>query len=1654
MQFTSWLRSLSSRCEETTSARQRYRKARAPKATSELRRTRFRPWAEVLEDRNAPSASAAGTAPLAASYLQTPLSFQANVGQADPSVQFLSQGSGYSLGLTATEASLALLPASPPASLGLLSTQPPPPPQAATLLHMQLVGANAAAQGTALDEQTAKTNYVAGNDPSQWQLGVANYGKVQYQGVYNGINVVYYGTNQQQLEYDFTVAPGANAGQIQLQFTGQQGMALDSQGNLVLHTGAGDLIEHAPVAYQVVDGVRQGVSAQYVLEGDGQVGFAVGSYDPHQALVIDPILVYSTLVGGSSFDAAFALSLDSSGNIYIGGVTFSTTFPGTSQTNPAAPTLPRYSGFVSKLSSSGELLWSTFLFEGFETGVTSIAVDSSGNSYISIGDYPNGNFVVKLDSTGTPLWSDHLDWASRVVLDSSGAIDVAGYTVDDQNKPHLSVGKLDSSGALLWHASDISNATVADMAVDSSGNIYVTGQEGSPTVPGASDAFVANVSSSGALLWSTLVGDSTSPDEGSGGTGIALDSTGSIYLAGNMNSTTFPGTSQINAGAPNIGDAFVSKLNSSGTLLWSTLVGGDGGVSDDGGIAMDSSGDIYISGIINSTTLAGTSQTANPSLQEGFVSKLDSSGALLWSYLVGGSGNNGLLAMALDSTGNIYVAGGTDSPSFPGTSQTNAGWVDAFVAKLVPVPNTPSSILSSLQSALSTSSSVTLEANSSAEADAILSAVNNLAPSNTPETVTLDLIGGTWGDLQASPPAGVTLVITGDGSTTTIVGHSPALTVAGGSVVVSGVNFTTATDAPTILLSGGSLTLRNDVVQSSTGFADAAIAVTGGTLDLGTVTDPGNNIINVNGAGEAVHNTTPNPISAVGNTFESNGTPQPASFLTFTALTASAASSPFGQALTLTASVRGDTTGSPSPSGIVDFFDTTTNTVLGSVSLSGGSATLTTATLPVGNQIIIASYGGDANFLPSRDTLTVPIVESIYVLNSTTSGTLNVSGNAGINIPGLLMVDSKSSTAVQVNGNAHVSASSIQVVGSVQATGNAGFSVKPVTGAVSVFDPERGVVAPNVSNNQGSVNLSGTQALTINPGVYSSIKVSGSAQLTMNPGVYVIAGGGFTVTGNASVSGSGVMIYNAGSNYSTTGMGGNFGGITLACNGAISLTAPSTGIYAGVLIFQERDNNRAIALGGNGVTGLSGGLIYAPQALLAVSGNAQLQHVPLIVGELQLSGNAASTLTSGSDSTNSTAGQLLAGDLSVYVDNSNGYFSSDELAQIQDAINNTDALLAPYGVTVSEVSDPSLANLTLDSNTSSACGGMADGVLGCFNMTTSEITLVQGWNWYAGSDPSAIGPGQYSFETTVTHELGHALGLGGSPDPNSPMFETLPAGVVKGGLTVADLSLPPLDTTNADALTAAGFGPDTDTILPATTPTPVAVAHTADASANVRAAAVLPQAGVVAPGTPTAGIAIALTASPVRSDLAAARLIAAPGLVGAGTMPAWNSGAAGFGTLDTAGPPRALETTVAGALEELDYSDINFFLKDSGIQDSATPAMGETPHAPEAPAVPAGEQILTSPPEEALQGLDVSAAQAMPVDQVIVDAILAQLGRAWPLGAGVAPAGPEACGRKEAAQEGSWLLLLLGGLAMQQGGAKGTTRSDLPEHDRRRPLGW
>jgi hypothetical protein len=647
-----------------------------------------------------------------------------------------------------------------------------------------------------------------------------------------------------------------------------------------------------------------------------------------------------------------------------------------------------------------------------------------------------------------------------------------------------------------------------------------------------------------------------------------------------------------------------------------------------------------------------------------------------------------------------------------------------------------------------------------------------------------------------------------------------------------------------------------DFYDTTTNTDLGTVALSGGTAQLSTA-----------GLSAEGHTITAT-YSGDGNFLTSSGTlaqtvnPDP----TTTAVTSSLSSAIPGQPITFTALVNATAPGAGTPTGSVDFYDTSTSTDLGSALLSAGQAALTTSALALGSHVIRASYLGDGNFLASSAALgqAVIVTQSIYVLNGTASGALSVTGNASINIPGTVYVDSSSPTALTESGNAAVTAASIQVVGGASQGGHATWSPAPVTGAASAPDPLAALAAPTTGIARGSVNLSGNSTLTINPGVYSSIQVSGNARLTLNPGVYVLAGGGLTVTGNASLSGSGVMLYNTQSNF--PGTGGTFGGLTLSGNGTISLTAPTNGPYAGVVLFQNRGNTRAISLSGGAAQGLVG-TVYAPAALLYLGGNASLQGA-VVVNQLSLTGNAGSTQAVDSADVNGgdAAGQLLAGNLEVYVDNSSGLFTADELARIQDAVNAVDATVAPYGVSVSETTDPTAANVTIDTGATSAVGGYADGILGCYT-SAGEVTLIQGWDWYAGTDPTLIGATQYDFQTTLTHELGHALGLGESADPTSAMYGTLAPGTAIRTLTTADLAIPYADG-NADAQRAAPAS-SVGSLAPVVSP-----------SAGEGLAAGLTLAGPVAVTPPVATALVrplALSAGPELLPAGAARLLTADG---------------------------------------------------------------------------------------------------------------------------------------------------------------------------------
>ena len=684
---------------------------------------------ELLEDRTLLNGTSLG-----ASYGQVPLSFEPNFGQTDSQVSYLSHGSGYTLFLNSHEAVLSLQPGQTDASSVSQANS-----QAPSVLQMELVGANSAAIATGLERQASISNYFLGNNASQWYTNVPNFAQVQYQNVYSGVDLVYYG-NQTQLEYDFRVAPGADPSDIQLNFTGAQGISLDSAGNLLLHTAGGDVVEHAPVVYQQVNGVRHAVAGNYVLEANCQVGFQVGAYDTTQELIIDPVLSYSTYLGGSGTDSANNIAVDSTGNAYISGYTQSTNFPIVNgfQNSLGGAT---QDAFVAKLNAAGTaLVYSTYLGGNATSDGFGIALDSSDNVYL-IGETTSSNFptvnpiqssltgtenafVTKLNATGSALvYSTYLggnnhngpDQGVGITVDSSGNAYVIG-TTGSTNFPLVNalqatntdvdafVGEINAAGTALVFSTYLGGTRGnggSAIAVDSAGDIYVAGGTNGPDFPvtpnavqptfggvagTTTDGYMAKLSPSGAsILYATYLGGSDIDDA----TGIALDSAGNIYVSGETYSTNFPTFNAFQSNLAGGEDEFITKINAAGTaFVYSTYLGGNG-FAFTGGIAVDSAGDAYVEGATNATDFptANPIQATSGGNYDSYISELDPAGtALVFSTYLGGSGNDEGVRLALDSSDNIYVVGSTSSTNFPTANPLQAnnpgGSTSGYISKI------------------------------------------------------------------------------------------------------------------------------------------------------------------------------------------------------------------------------------------------------------------------------------------------------------------------------------------------------------------------------------------------------------------------------------------------------------------------------------------------------------------------------------------------------------------------------------------------------------------------------------------------------------------------------------------------------------------------------------------------------------------------------------------------------------------------------------------------------------------------------------------------------------------------------------------------------------------------------------------------------------
>lgn len=700
-------------------------------------------------------------------YGRLPLSFEANVGQTDGQVNFLARGPEYTLFLTATEAVLALQrpvsakPRDPDGRLGPSRGMERGERAARAIVRMTLLGASRDPVVEGVEALPGTVNYLRGRDSKAWQRNIRTYARVLYRNVYPGVDLVYYG-NEGQLEYDFIVAPQASPATIVIALEGAS-LAVDATGDLVARIADGEIRLRKPATYQEFDGVRVPIRSDWVLTSAGQARFEIGDYDNTKRLVIDPVLSYSTYLGGRLDDGTADIAVDARGNAYVTGFTNSTNFPRTAGAFQTALGGTN-DAFVTKLDPTGSgLVYSTYFGGEASDAGAAIAIDGAGNAYVAgttqsadfpttagafqtlgggpLGTFANDGFVAKLDPTGSALvYSTYLggsdtEGINGIAVDAAGHAYVTGSTLSanfpttagafqtgpasglppppvfQPSRYDAFVTKLNPTGSALDYSTYFGGTreeVSVHIAVDALGNAYVTGttrSENLPTTPGAfqrsgggltESAYVAKFTPTGAALGYATYLDGSHHEFGAG---IAVDAVGSAFVTGGTQSVDFPTTP--GAVQPTIAgdaDAFVTKLDPTGsTLVYSTYIGGS--FQDWGdAIALDSSGSAYVTGSTRSTdfpTRPGAWQpTSGGGFFDTFVTKLDSTGSTFaYASYLGGSSADFPTGIAVDASARAYVTGFTSSGVFPTTAgafqTTFGGDRDGFVARITDVVVTP-----------------------------------------------------------------------------------------------------------------------------------------------------------------------------------------------------------------------------------------------------------------------------------------------------------------------------------------------------------------------------------------------------------------------------------------------------------------------------------------------------------------------------------------------------------------------------------------------------------------------------------------------------------------------------------------------------------------------------------------------------------------------------------------------------------------------------------------------------------------------------------------------------------------------------------------------------------------------------------------------------
>ncbi|HEY3232915.1 MAG TPA: SBBP repeat-containing protein, partial [Roseiflexaceae bacterium] len=834
------------------------------------------------------TAPVAATAPARPDFRRLPLAFMPNLGQTDASVRYMVRGMGGTLFFSADEAVLAL----PDLTSTLTATNP----FTQTVVRLRYDQANPAPQLQAGSPLPGVVNYLIGDTPAQWHVNIPTYAVITATQLYNGIDLRYDGTDG-HLKSSYIVAPGAAPANIRWRYLGPTDVRVDTAtGNLLIRIPARGplhpartLIEQAPVAWQDINGQRVPVTVRFDVGVNGSAGFVVGSYDPTQPLTIDPILSYATYHGGSSNDKGNGIAVDTSGNAYLTGYTASGNFPTQS---PQQPTKGAGTdAFISKLNPSGSaLVYSTFLGGNAEDRGNAIALDTTGNVYLTgetaSSNFPTTNgfdkvfgggicetitctdvFMTKLNAAGSAiLYSTYLggngeDEGEGIAVDPSGNAYITGATAGGltmkSNAYDNSYNGGDSDAFLTKLKPSVSGSSSHlystylggggddqgnAIAVDSSGKAYITGETASSGFPtlngydtsqnGASDVFVSKlnpaVSGPASLLYSTFLGGS-SYDKGNG---ITVDSAGAFaYITGYSKSDGFP---TLNAWQPSRAgeeDAILVQLNPAATgvpsLLYSSYLGG----SDEDralAIARDSAGNLYLTGLTRSSDLPMVN-ALQPSLGGGvcgtitctdaFVTMFDlARNTPIYETYLGGNNDDEGHGIAVDTSGAAYLTGFSQSPNFPTASPRQGslgGGTDAFIAKLT-LPSVALSAATAnvsesagvlnLTVTLSASSTQTvtvdyLSSNGTAKAGSDYGAVAGsvvFAPGQTSKLISIPIIN----DLNDEPNETFTLTLSNPGNAKLGTPSSTTVTITDNDALLqfSAASYTANEKTPTVTL--------------------------------------------------------------------------------------------------------------------------------------------------------------------------------------------------------------------------------------------------------------------------------------------------------------------------------------------------------------------------------------------------------------------------------------------------------------------------------------------------------------------------------------------------------------------------------------------------------------------------------------------------------------------------------------------------------------------------------------------------------------------------------------------------------------------------------------------------------------------------------------